>query len=156
MAAVSAPIRVLQFCVGERRLALELSAVERVERAVAITPLPGAPPGVAGVIDVHGAIVPVLDLRHHLGLPPRELQLCDVFILAQVRGRRVALWAESAERVTEVSPERLADAEHAAAEAGGVASQVLRLPDGLSLFEVPEHMLSPEADAALTRVLSPQ
>ena len=44
-------------------------AVQEVLRAQPITPLPLAPPEVAGLINLRGQIVPALDLRRRLGLP---------------------------------------------------------------------------------------
>ena len=49
------------FRLDERRYALPLAVVERVVRAVDVTPLPKAPPMVLGVIDVHGRVLPVLN-----------------------------------------------------------------------------------------------
>jgi purine-binding chemotaxis protein CheW len=43
----------------DRRFAMPLSAVVRVERIVAITPLPKAPEIVLGVINMHGQVIPV-------------------------------------------------------------------------------------------------
>ncbi len=152
--APSAPLRVLLFSVGERRLALELGAVERVLRAVEVTPLPGAPPIVAGVIDVHGAVVPVLDLRARLGLPPRELAPGDAFILGRAGARRVALWVEAVQRVADLAPDALTGAERIGPGLDAL-SGVARLPDGLVLVEQLDRFLSLEDDAALERALPP-
>jgi purine-binding chemotaxis protein CheW len=65
------------FSLDERRFALPLRSVERVVRAVDITPLPDAPQMVLGVIDVQGEIVSVINLRRRCRMPERELQLTD-------------------------------------------------------------------------------
>ncbi len=50
---------IVSFFLDDRRFAVPLSTVMRVERIVAITPLPKAPDIVLGVINMHGQIIPV-------------------------------------------------------------------------------------------------
>jgi len=71
----------LVFGLNGGRFALPLEQVQRVVRAVAITPMPDPPPGVRGVINVAGQLLPVLDLRQLLQMPPAELSPSDYFIL---------------------------------------------------------------------------
>jgi|SRR5579859_3503577 len=51
---------------GPERIAVELPAVREVLRMVALRPLPGAPPGVLGVLDLRAQAIPVLDLEQRL------------------------------------------------------------------------------------------
>lgn len=60
---------VLLHRLGDRLHAIPLNIVDKVVQAVAITSLPDPPPGIKGVIDVQGAIVPVVDLHAKCGLP---------------------------------------------------------------------------------------
>jgi len=53
------PDKLVVFNLDDRRFAMPLSAVVRVERIVAITPLPRAPEIVLGVVNMHGQIIPV-------------------------------------------------------------------------------------------------
>jgi hypothetical protein len=48
--------------------AIELASVREVLRRPAITPLPGAPPAVLGVLNVRGEVVPALDTAALVGL----------------------------------------------------------------------------------------
>lgn len=52
----------LLFEVGGAGYVLEAQSVAEVLPLVAITPIPEAPPAIAGVINYHGAPVPVVDL----------------------------------------------------------------------------------------------
>jgi len=87
--------QIVLFTLDEPRYALYLSAVERVVRAVEITPLPKAPGIVLGVINWQGKILPVMDIRRRFHLPERETDPDDRFIIARAAGRLVALAAES-------------------------------------------------------------
>jgi purine-binding chemotaxis protein CheW len=81
----------LVFGLNGSRFALSLGQVQRVVRAVAVTPVPEPPVGVRGVINVAGQIVPVLDLRQFLHLPVEEIRPSDYFILVQHPAGRLAL-----------------------------------------------------------------
>lgn len=60
------------FVIDGQRYALSLGAVERVLPMVAVSPLPAGPAIALGVINVHGTIVPVVDVRRRFGLPARD------------------------------------------------------------------------------------
>lgn len=55
-------MKVLVFTIGPDRYCLPLAAVGRVLPAAALKHIPLAPPFVAGLLDLHGAPVPVIDL----------------------------------------------------------------------------------------------
>src|SRR5438093_11236834 len=60
-------LHVVVFRVGPTLYALDCRAVQEVLPPLTITPLADAPRFVAGVIEVRGAVVPVVDLRPRLG-----------------------------------------------------------------------------------------
>jgi purine-binding chemotaxis protein CheW len=62
---------------------------------VEITPLPKAPEIVFGVIDRHGEIVPVLNIRKRFRLPERAPAIADQLIIAHTSRRSVALVADA-------------------------------------------------------------
>ncbi len=81
----------LVFGIQGLRLALPLSLVRRVVRAVWVTPLPDAPPGIRGVINVAGQVLPVVDLCPRLQRPVAEIQPSDYLILVDHPAGRMAL-----------------------------------------------------------------
>jgi purine-binding chemotaxis protein CheW len=84
------------FALGEHRFALSMSVVERIVRVVEITPILDAPPGVVGVVNVHGRIVPVFDIRPRFGLPAKEVDVDDHLVIAHTGNREVAILVDSA------------------------------------------------------------
>lgn len=85
------PGTLILFKLDDFVFALDAMKVERVVRAVEITPLPNLPAGGRGVIRVAGEAVPAFDLRVRLGLPLRDVRSSFHFIIARCAGRRVAL-----------------------------------------------------------------
>src|SRR4051812_25169417 len=91
--------QVVVFRLETQCFALPLGQVERATRAVAITPLPRAPSVVAGVIDLHGSVVPVIDLRRRLQLPERAATLNDQLLITRTSKR---LYAAQVDAVLDV------------------------------------------------------
>ncbi|HXG17664.1 MAG TPA: chemotaxis protein CheW [Methylomirabilota bacterium] len=97
----------LVFLLDAQPYALRLSAVERVLRAVAVTPLPRAPEIVVGIVNVQGRPLPVVDLRRRLGLPRREIELSDRFIVARTMRFPVILIVDAVVNIIEYEPDTI-------------------------------------------------
>jgi len=81
----------LLFEAASQTFALPAHEVRQVLRMAASAPVPGAPAGLRGVLNVHGTLVPVVDVRARLGLPARPPDPDGHLILARAGGRLVAL-----------------------------------------------------------------
>lgn len=79
------------FVLEGQRYALALEQVERLLRAVEITPLPESFGMVCGVINLQGRVVPVLDLRRRFGLPGREIDVRDQLLVVRSGQTLIAL-----------------------------------------------------------------
>lgn len=66
-------MKVLVFSIGADRYGLRLGAIARVLPAAQLRQLPLAPPFVAGLMDLHGEPVPVLDLSRLAGVTPLQI-----------------------------------------------------------------------------------
>ncbi|HAT1658437.1 TPA: chemotaxis protein CheW [Legionella pneumophila] len=75
-------IPVMQFELGDEIYAIELSYIDEVCPIKEITPLPGTPAYVVGIMNVHGKIMSVLDIKTFFEIPKKELtNLSQVIIL---------------------------------------------------------------------------
>ena len=72
----------LRFALGEERYAVRIDAVREILEVTQMTPLPRLPQFVRGVMNLRGAVVPVVDLGARLGLPPTEVgrRTCVVIV----------------------------------------------------------------------------
>ena len=117
---------------------MPVSAVERVLRLAAWTPLPEAPPGVAGVLNLGGTIIPVVDARARFGLPTPGLNLDQRLVVIGDQHRYV-LWVDDVEQITAVSPHAF---DQIGTGEGGpeaaLAPFVVRLDDGVLPVLAPE------------------
>ncbi|MBV8782282.1 MAG: chemotaxis protein CheW [Phycisphaerae bacterium] len=107
---MSALTHMVVFLLDEGRFAFPLEVVERIVRVVEVTPLPQAPNGVVGVINIQGRVIPVLDLRCRFGLPPREVEVSDQLLIAHASKRDIALLVDGAD-VVALDTEHTVDAQ---------------------------------------------
>jgi len=150
---VSSPAQLLAFRLGEQRFALEFAAVERVVRAVELTPLPGAPATIRGVFSLHGRIVPVGDLRRRLGLGEREIALADQIVIARTPRRVLGVLTEGDTEIATCAPEDIVRTEAVVQGAEAIAG-IARLESGLILIHDLARFLSLEEERALEEALA--
>jgi purine-binding chemotaxis protein CheW len=144
---VLAPEQILLVRVGGERYGVPLGAVREIVRAVAITPLPGAPRVVEGVIDVRGQVVPVLNLRRRFGHPEKPLDPSERIVLVHAGERPAALRVDEAEGLADLVAGAVEDARAVTPGAEHVAG-VAKLADGVVLIHDPAAFLS-QAEAAV-------
>jgi len=92
----STSLQYLRFMVDSAEYGIDILDVREIRRNDRPTQLAGASAEVAGIIDLRGEIVPIVDLRMALG---RERGASDVCIIVNVGGRCVGL---AVDRVCEV------------------------------------------------------
>ena len=64
---------------------------------VEISPLPGAPADIEGIVNVRGSILPVFDLRTRLGLPARPIDPAQHLVILASGTRASAVRVDSVE-----------------------------------------------------------
>ena len=145
--------QLVSFVIAEQQYALPLSAVERVLPMVAVSPLPQAPPIALGVINLHGQVIPVLDIRHRLGFPTRDYGLTAHLLVARTHRRTLALPVDEVWGVQEVAVEAIVPPHAILPHLGHVAGIVM-LTDGLLVIQDLEAFLSLEEERRLAEALT--
>ena len=108
-----------QFCTFYVRgmfLGLEVTCIQEVIRAQPLTVVPLTQPVIAGLMNLRGQIVTAIDLRHRLGLPPREAGERPLNVVVRTPDGAVSLLVDEIGDVIEVGddaferpPETLGD-----------------------------------------------
>jgi purine-binding chemotaxis protein CheW len=141
------------FSLDDQRYALDLARVQRSIRVVAVTPLPGVPAIVLGIIDLGGVVIPVIDIRKRFNHPPRDVRLSDHLIVAMTGKRTVALLVDETKGVIEISLENYAPAGKILPGLE-LVDGAIKLEDGLILIHDLERLLSLEEETAIDRSLT--
>lgn len=130
------------FTVGTADYAVPASEVAQMESYEGATPVPGAASDVAGVIQVRGRVVPVVDLRVRFGLAAAERTVDTRVVVAQSAGRTVGLLVDRAREVVMLTPEQLEPPPPlVVARSGGLVTAIANLgPRIVMLVDVPSLM----------------
>jgi purine-binding chemotaxis protein CheW len=127
--------KLIVFRVAEIRCGLGIMAVREIVNPGAVVPIPTAPAYVLGAADHRSSLVPVVDLRRRLGLPPAVAPRAK-WVIALAGGKDVALIVDVVSGVTTVGKAERRE-RHPLTDGGDVAwvKAVFGGPAGL-LFEL--------------------
>ncbi|HEU5451255.1 MAG TPA: chemotaxis protein CheW [Terriglobales bacterium] len=95
-------LQIVGFRVGQETFGVPIASVQEILRPLPVTPVPGAPPHVEGVINLRGRIVSVVDLRKRCGAPA-ESHRRNRIVVAETEGRRIGLMVDSASEVLRIA-----------------------------------------------------
>jgi len=93
----------LTFQLADEEYGLEILRVQEIKGYSKITPLPNTPPEVRGVMNLRGAVVPILDLRTRFHLPNAEYDRFTVIIVVTVGPKVVGLVVDAVSDVLNVA-----------------------------------------------------
>jgi len=111
-----ATFHLVTFQLGQEEYGIEIASVQEIIRATDITPVPGAPNHVRGVINLRGKIIPVVDLRTRFALPQAEANDSQRIVVVELKAKRIGMLVDG-------------------------VSQVIRIPAGI-VEEMPEEAIS--------------
>ena len=102
----------LTFYVAGEEYAVTILKVTEIIEAVSLTHVPGTPSWIRGVLNLRGAVVPVVDLAVKFGLAPTELTKRTCVVMVELedvehgQGDRMVLgvMADSVHQVVELGP----------------------------------------------------
>ncbi len=116
------------FKVGASEYALSTEFVLQMESYAGATGVPGVPDWVAGIVQVRGRVLPVVDLRARFGLPAQAAGLDTRLVVGQAGQRTVALLVDSAREVLKLDAAQIEPPPRVIAdEARGFVNGVARL-----------------------------
>jgi len=134
LAKIQAPesSQFLTFLLDEQEYGLELFKIQEIRGYAPVTPIPNVPAHVRGVMNLRGAVLPVVDLSMKFRLPPIEYNKFTVIVIATVGDKVVGLLVDAVSDVLQVNH----DAMRAAPDFGAAVDT--RFINGV--FETREHL----------------
>jgi purine-binding chemotaxis protein CheW len=100
--------QLLRLALGEHRYAVAIEHVREILKVTHLTALPLMPPFVRGVMNLRGAVVPVIDLGARLGLGEATLQrrscvvVVEVLTQAEQRSQTLGLLVDAVHEVADI------------------------------------------------------
>lgn len=91
------------FNLGKEEFGVDIGSVQEIIRATDITPVPGAPSHVRGVINLRGKIIPVIDLRKRFCLPETATNDAQRIVVVERGEKRLGMLVDSVSQVIRLS-----------------------------------------------------
>lgn len=92
---------------AQEEYGVDILAVREIRGWTPVTRIPQAPPYVLGVLNLRGAIVPVIDMRLRFGLPREEYTANTVTVIVAVGGRNFGVVVDAVSDVLDVKTSEL-------------------------------------------------
>ena len=141
----------IAFQVAGQEFCIEVMSVREIRGWTPATPLPNAPPYVLGVVNLRGAVLPVIDLGARLGLGAATPSARSVLVVAWIGERLVGLLVDSVCDIVAVTDAMIQPTPDVASEAvRQVVRGVLAIDQRMMSLLQLDHILpaSPTAEAA--------
>ena len=97
-------LNVVVLRLGLERFALDVTAVAELIRSAPVTPLPGGPSHLLGLIYHRGGLMRLVDIRQQLGLPVPGPELAEVVVL-NGEGMLTGIGVDAIESVVSLAPD---------------------------------------------------
>ncbi|MEJ2623352.1 MAG: chemotaxis protein CheW [Pseudolabrys sp.] len=91
----------INFAIGDEQYGVDIMAVREIKEWSNVTHLPKQPDYVRGVLNLRGAVLPIVDLRCRFGDGLTDCTPTHVIIIVHAEGRQVGLLAD---RVLDIVP----------------------------------------------------
>jgi purine-binding chemotaxis protein CheW len=140
----------IAFCIGDQEFAVDIMSVREIRGWSPATPLPQTPDYMRGVINLRGAVLPIMELAARLGLPVSEVSARSVIIVVTAGDRLMGLLVDAVSDILSITQDRVQPPPDAAGEraksfVGGLISVEDRMISEIALDRL---LPEPEAVAA--------
>ncbi|PTT77193.1 chemotaxis protein CheW, partial [Pseudomonas sp. HMWF010] len=88
-------LELISFCIGEQEFCIDVKTVREIRGWTPATPIPHAPGYLKGVINLRGAIMPVIDLRNRLGLGVTIPETRHVIVVVECQDRLAGILVDA-------------------------------------------------------------
>ncbi len=103
----TSPRELISFKVGGQEYCVDIMQVREIRGWTPTTPLPASAAYVRGVINLRGAVLPVVDMAARLGLAPSEPTERHVIVVVWIAGQLVGLLVDAVCDILAVAPDEL-------------------------------------------------
>ncbi|KQR77766.1 chemotaxis protein CheW [Rhizobium sp. Leaf384] len=97
----------IAFRIGDQEFCVDIMSVREIRGWTPATPMPHTPRYMLGVINLRGAVLPIIDLAARLGMKPAEPTVRHVIIVAQSGQTIVGLLVEAVSDILSVTNDNI-------------------------------------------------
>ena len=137
----------ISFRVGDQEYCVNIMAVREIRGWTPATPLPQQPAFMRGVINMRGAVLPIMDLACRLGMPVIEPSVRSVFIVVQAGDRTVGLLVDAVSDILSINDDMVQPTPDVACDAVRSFVRGIISIEGRMISEISLDRILPEREA---------
>ena len=142
------------FQLGEEKYGMNLSYVNGIEQDYHIIPVPNAPEGIKGIINLRGLVIPVYSLRQRFGMDARVDNPAKGMLITMCSDIMVGYEVDAVLGIEEMAPEDINKMPFVASnEETSFMDQVLYVKNEIVIAINVSKVLSEEMEEALTSIV---
>ncbi len=98
---------IIAFRLRDQEFCVKTTTIREIRGWAPSTPIPHAPPEVVGVMNLRGAIIPIIDLAYKLGMQSTEADQRSAIVVAEVHTMVVGLLVDRVSDILTVSASQI-------------------------------------------------
>ena len=100
-------LEIVSFHLGDQEFCIDIMAIREIRGWAPVTPMPHTPSYVLGLINLRGAVIPVIDMACRLGMKMTEPSERSAIIVTDIAGKLVGLLVEQVSDMMTIKSEDL-------------------------------------------------
>jgi len=104
------------FIIGDETYGVEILTVQEIIGMIPITPIPNSLNFMKGVINLRGAVVPVVDMRLKFGMEEKQYTEFTVILIVEIKKKLVGMIVDAVSDVLGIPVHEIQDTPHYAAK----------------------------------------
>ena len=137
----------IAFRIGDQEFCVNIMSVREIRGWTPATSMPHAPPYVLGIINLRGAVLPIVDLSLRLGMKPVEPTVRHVIIVAQVGPKVVGLLVDAVSDILSINDDMVQPTPDVACDAVRSFVRGIISIEGRMISEISLDRILPEREA---------
>ncbi|NGM50323.1 chemotaxis protein CheW [Caulobacter sp. 602-2] len=137
----------ISFRVGDQEYCVDIMAVREIRGWSPATTLPQSPGYMRGVINLRGAVLPIMDLACRLGMPMVEPTVRSVFIVVKAGDRMIGMLVDAVSDILSITDDLVQPTPDVACDAVRSFIRGIISIDGRMISEISLDRLLPEREA---------
>ena len=137
----------ISFRVGDQEYCVDIMAVREIRGWSPATTLPQSPGFMRGVINLRGAVLPIMDLACRLNMPVLEPTVRSVFIVVKAADRTVGLLVDAVSDILSVNDDMIQPTPDVACDAVRSFVRGIISIEGRMISEISLDRILPEREA---------
>ncbi|MGA2296513.1 MAG: chemotaxis protein CheW [FCB group bacterium] len=95
-------LQLVTFHLCDEEFAVDILNIQGINRMVQVTKVPNSPDFVEGIINLRGQVIPIIDLRKRIGMPPKEYDKHTRFIVVEIQKIVIGFIVDSVNEVLRI------------------------------------------------------